>query len=109
MLNCFKTLTTAAALWLLATTACAQQPVPAPQQSFETYLSTLAQRARAEQVSEATIARMMAGMTADERVISLDRAQPGTPSRSGAFPPMRDYIARHVDDARINGGRRVAA
>ena len=109
MLKSFKTLTTTAALWLLATTACAQEPVQAPQQSFESYLASLAQRARAEGVSEATITRMTAGMTADERVISLDRAQPGTPSRTGAFPPVRDYIARHVDDARINGGRRVAA
>lgn len=78
-------------------------------ESFDSYLTTLAQRARAEGVSEATISRMTAGLTPNERVISLDSAQPGTPSRPGVFPSLGAYIARHVDGARINGGRRVYA
>lgn len=108
MLNCLKSLTATAALWLLATSACAQE-APVTQQSFAAYLSTVADRARTEGVSEATIARVMTGLVPDQRVIALDSAQPGTPSRTGAFPPLREYIERHVDDARIAGGRRVAA
>lgn len=93
----------ACGLFTLSTApACAQEPVP-----FDTYLATLADRARAEGVSEATIQRMTGGLTPDERVISLDRAQPGSPTGTGAFPAVSAYLARHVDAARIGGGRRV--
>lgn len=91
-------------LILSAAPACAQEPA-----SFDSYVATLADRARSEGVSDATIARMTGGLTPDERVIALDRAQPGTPSSSGAFPAVSAYLARHVDAARINGGRRVYA
>lgn len=77
--------------------------------SFDTYLAGLSRQARAQGVSEATIDRMTSGMTPDQRVIELDRAQPGTPSQSGSFPSVAAYLARHVDGARINGGRRVYA
>ncbi|MDZ4306659.1 lytic murein transglycosylase [Allopontixanthobacter sp.] len=72
--------------------------------SFDAYLQLLSARARAEGVSEPTIRRMTAGLTPNMRVIELDRAQPGTPGVSG-FPPVAPYLARHVDRARINGGR----
>lgn len=79
-------------------------PVFAQSLSFDAYLQLLIARARAEGVSEATISRMTTGLTANNRVIELDRSQPGSPSRSG-FPPLAPYIATHVDDARISGGR----
>lgn len=82
------------------------RPADLGQLSYEAYLQLLIARARAEGVSEATIQRMTEGLTPNERVIRLDRAQPGTPSRSG-FPPVSDYIATHVNDARIAGGREV--
>ena len=72
--------------------------------SFYTYVETLKDRARAEGVSEGTIQRMTAGLTPNQRVIDLDRAQPGSPTRSG-YPAMAPYIARHVDGARIRGGK----
>lgn len=76
--------------------------------SFDAYVQLLIARARSEGVSEPTIRRMTAGLTPNMRVIELDQAQPGTPSVSG-FPLVSTYLARHVDSARINGGRRAYA
>ena len=74
---------------------------------FQAYLHVLAARARAEGVSEPTIQRMTAGLTYNPRVIALDRAQPGsTPNSPPAFAP---YYRTHVDAARINGGKAMAA
>ncbi|MGQ7829105.1 lytic murein transglycosylase [Altererythrobacter sp. Z27] len=76
--------------------------------SFDAYLQLLIARARAEGVSEPTIQRMTEGLTPNDRVIRLDRSQPGTPTSSG-YPPLAPYIATHVNDARIAGGRDVVA
>lgn len=76
--------------------------------SFDAYLQLLIARARAEGVSEGTIQRMTAGLTPNYRVIELDRSQPGSSTRNG-FPPLAPYIATHVDEARIAGGRRAYA
>lgn len=81
-------------------------PLAAEDLSFDAYLQLLIARARAEGVSELTIQRMTEGLEANQRVIRLDRAQPGRPTRTG-YPPLAPYIARHVDDARISGGRRM--
>ncbi|MCV0383415.1 MAG: lytic murein transglycosylase [Erythrobacter sp.] len=84
-------------------------PVAAQDMSFDSYLQILMARARAEGVSEATITRMTAGLSPSSRVVELDRGQPGSSSSGSGFPPLAPYIATHVDDARINGGRRVFA
>lgn len=73
---------------------------------FDAYLELLKARARGEGVSEATIARMTAGLTPNPRVIALDNNQPGSATTRG-YPPMANYIATHVDAARIGGGRAV--
>lgn len=86
----------------------APNQVHAQELSFDAYMQLLISRARAEGVSEPTIRRMTAGLTPNSRVIELDQAQPGTPSISG-YPPIAPYLARHVDSARINGGRRAYA
>jgi membrane-bound lytic murein transglycosylase B len=75
---------------------------------FDAYLQLLMARARAEGVSEGTIARMTEGLTPNARVIELDRAQPGTPTRSG-FPSVAGYLDRHVTAERIRIGRNVIA
>ena len=90
----------AAALAIPATPSFAQD------MSFDSYLQILKARARAEGVSESTIARMTAGLSPSSRVIELDRGQPGGSSRGSGYPPLAPYIARHVDDARIGGGQR---
>ena len=96
--------------FLLAAIAAVLTPPPAAAQdmSFDAYLQLLIARARAEGVSEPTIQRMTRGLEPSQRVIELDRAQPGTPTRSG-YPRLAPYIARHVDAARINGGRSAHA
>ncbi|MEW9853856.1 lytic murein transglycosylase [Novosphingobium sp. M1R2S20] len=71
-------------------------------QGFDTYLETVAARARREGVSSTTISRVLTGLTPNTRVIELDSGQP---SRSSAPPPAAPYIARHVDAARIARGR----
>lgn len=75
---------------------------------FDAYLQLLIARARAEGVSETTIARMTNDLTPSQRVIQLDSSQPGTPTRSG-YAPLAPYLASHVDQARIEGGRRMHA
>lgn len=102
----FKPLLAAAgafALALPAAPATAQQDL-----SFDAYVQLLIAKARAEGVSEATLARMTAGLEPNDRVIRLDRAQPGSPTSSG-YPALAPYIARHVDAARIRGGRSARA
>ena len=80
----------------------------APRMGFDAYMQLVAAKARSEGVSQATIERMTADLTPNQRVIELDQAQPGTPTRSG-FAPMAPYISRHVDTARISGGKRTLA
>lgn len=92
----------------LAVALLAGSPSAAQDVGFDAYLQLLIARARAEGVSQATVERMTAGLEPNRRVIELDRAQPGTPTRSG-FPPLAPYIASHVDAARIEGGRRMFA
>lgn len=86
---------------------------PAPAQAqmqeaipFDAYLERLKGRARAEGVSEPTIQRMTAGLTPNERVIQLDRNQPGSGTASG-YPRLAPYIATHVNAERVGSGRRV--
>jgi lytic murein transglycosylase len=76
--------------------------------SFDAYLELLKARARGEGVSEATIEQMTAGLTPNPTVIRLDQNQPGSATTRG-YPPMSNYIATHVDAARIGGGRTVYA
>jgi len=91
---------------LLLTLLSASGPASAQSIGFDAYVELLKARARAEGVSEPTIRQMTAGLTPNQRVIELDRGQPGTPGTSG-FPPLAPYIATHVDANRISGGRRV--
>lgn len=72
---------------------------------FQGYLQLLAARARSEGVSEGTIARALPGLTFNSRVIELDRSQPGGGPQT-TIPPFAPYLSRHVDAARIAGGRR---
>ncbi len=74
--------------------------------AFDAYVELLKARARAENVSEATIARMTAGLTPNERVIRLDQGQPSRPNRRG-YPAMAPYINTHVNPTRIRRGRDV--
>ncbi|MCA1748509.1 MAG: lytic murein transglycosylase, partial [Sphingomonadales bacterium] len=71
---------------------------------FQAYLSELRARALAEGVSRQTLDQVMPTLYLNSRVIELDRDQPGGAPNS-AIPPFAPYRARHVDAARIEGGR----
>lgn len=77
-------------------------PALAQQESFPAYLQVVASHARTQGVSDATITRMLAGLTPNQRVIELDTAQPG---RAGVPPPLAPYIAQHVGGSLIARGQ----
>ncbi len=75
---------------------------------FDAYVRSLWPKAEARGVSRATFDRVTAGLNYNERVIELDRDNLGSPTAADApIPPFAPYLAKHVDAARINGGRRV--
>ncbi|CAH0496699.1 Tn3 family transposase TnXax1 [Novosphingobium sp. CECT 9465] len=81
--------------------------VDAEEAGFQGYLQLLAARARGEGVRESTISQVMAGLTLNQRVIQLDRSQPG--STTGTIPAFEPYRRSHVDASRIARGRRQFA
>lgn len=74
--------------------------------AFQAYLADVGRRAVQQGVSSATVARELAGLTLNTRVIELDRGQPGN-AQSTSFSPFAPYRAQHVDAARIGRGRTV--
>lgn len=96
------------ALTVISGSATAQ---PASAQTFEQYLQSLWPSAQAMGVSRATFDRIVPGLTFNPRVVQLDRNQlDEVPVRADApIAPFAPYRARHVDAARINGGRAVYA
>jgi membrane-bound lytic murein transglycosylase B len=89
---------------LLALAPAAPLAAQTGESGFGGYLQLLGARARGEGVSEATIARVLPGLTYNPKVIALDRAQPGNQNTP---PPFAPYRAQHVDGNRIGGGRAV--
>ena len=85
----------------LGVPACAQDG------SFETYMQQVAAKARAEGVSEQTIASVLFTLTPNDRVIALDRDNVSSGGSSSGFPPLAPYLNDHNTSARINAGRRV--
>lgn len=79
-------------------------PVQAQDLSFDAYVQLMMAKARAEGVSESTLQRMTSGLTPNDRVIRLDRGQPGTPTRTG-YPALAPYINTHVNPTRIRRGK----
>jgi len=82
-------------------------PLPAAEaqtygSDFDSYLATVAARARREGITDATISRVLTGLTPNQRVIALDTGQPG---RSSTPPPTAPYIAQHVGADLIARGR----
>ncbi|WBH16587.1 lytic murein transglycosylase [Sphingomonas radiodurans] len=75
---------------------------------FQAYLPELRAQALREGVRPATLDAVLPTLTFNERVVALDRQQPGNPN-STATPPFAPYKARHVDAARIGRGRTAYA
>jgi lytic murein transglycosylase len=83
--------------------ACAQDD-----SGFQAYLLTLRQQAVAAGVRPTTADAGIAGLTLNQRVVDLDRAQPGS-DPGGPVSPFAPYRVAHVDAARIARGRTVYA
>lgn len=78
---------------------------PSPQTGFEAYKQTLAAHARAAGVRPATIANVVPYLTLDQRVMRLDRAQPGNIGNPNSTPPFAPYRRSHVTSDLINRGQ----
>ena len=72
---------------------------------FRDYLTTLRQQASAAGVSGRTLDAVFPTLTLNQRVIDLDRGQPGGSSGASAIPAFAPYQAKHVDSARIGRGQ----
>lgn len=79
--------------------------------AFQAYLAGLWPQAQAMGISRATFDRVVPSLTFNPRVVQLDRNQlDEVPVRPDApIAPFAPYRARHVDGARIAGGRAVMA
>jgi membrane-bound lytic murein transglycosylase B len=100
----FRPFAAALSLALLVPAAshvCAQ---PQGEAGFQGYLQHLAARARAEGVRESTIVGMTQGLTLNQRVIDLVRAE--APPASAAIPPFAPYRRQHIDATKVANGRR---
>lgn len=75
---------------------------------FQTYLGTLRSQAEAKGVRRATLDAVLPTLTLNQRVIELDRQQPGGPSIS-AIPPFAPYKAQHLSSALIARGQSAYA
>ena len=72
---------------------------------FAGYKVQLAERARREGISAATINATIPGLTLNSRVIALDRAQPGGVNNPNAYPPFAPYRRQHVNASLISRGQ----
>ncbi|WCT75418.1 lytic murein transglycosylase [Sphingomonas naphthae] len=74
---------------------------------MRTYLTGLRPRALAEGVRPETFDSVLASLTFNQRVVDLDRSQPGGFSGNPAPPPpFAPYKAAHVEPYRIGRGKR---
>jgi membrane-bound lytic murein transglycosylase B len=86
------------------------QPTPPPptftssgNQAFDAWRDEFAQRAVSRGRDPAVLARLLSGLTPDDRVIELDQRQPEFVS------PVWDYVTNRVSANRINAGRTLKA
>ena len=71
---------------------------------FSSFAKQLGDQALAQGVSRATVEAVIPTLMLNQRVIDLDRAQPGGAPNT-AIPKFAPYRYKHVDAARINRGR----
>ena len=102
----FALTTAVLSAWLL--TASAPLHAQSGDNGFDTYVQSLWPKAQARGVSRQVFDRVTAGLRYNPRVIALDRDNLGSPPNPNTpIPAFAPYKAKHVDAARINGGRRV--
>ncbi len=77
-------------------------------ETFRSYLETVKVKAAAQGVKASTLNRIIPNIQYNDRVVRLDRSQPEVvPNKP--IPNFEPYRRRHVDAARINGGKRKKA
>lgn len=77
---------------------------------FSAYVESLWPKARSKGVSRDTFDAVASGLRYNPRVIALDRDNlAGGATAANPIPPFAPYRARHVDAARINGGKAAYA
>lgn len=74
-------------------------------ETFNSYLESVRVKAAQQGVKESTLNNIIAGIEYNDRVVRLDRSQPETRPNQ-PIPDFAPYRRRHVDAARINGGKR---
>ncbi|WP_240653144.1 lytic murein transglycosylase [Sphingomonas crocodyli] len=79
--------------------------VPAQDIALQNFIRTLRSKAIERGVSGNVFDAVVPTLTYNDRVIRLDRGQPGSSSSSSASPDFAPYLASHVDATRINMGR----
>lgn len=92
---------------VLAGLACATAAASASAQDeagFQSFLARLRMQAQTRGVTAATLNAVLPGMTLNQRVIELDRAQPGT-APNAPVPDFAPYKAQHLSAALISRGR----
>jgi lytic murein transglycosylase len=72
---------------------------------FDAYRQRLTYIARAGGISEATIASVIPGLEVNNRVIRLDRGQPGAVGNTSYTPPFEPYRRAHVSSDLIRRGQ----
>ena len=87
-----------------AAPACAQTAEPTPT-GFQSYLGALRAQAERAGISPRTIAAVFPTLTLSQRVIQLDRAQPGGTGNPNAIPAFVPYERQHVTPDLISRGR----
>ena len=92
------------ALFAASASACAQDPQPAPT-AFQSYLPTLRTQAERAGITSRTIAAVFPTLTLSNRVIELDRAQPGGTNNPNSIPAFFPYERQHVTPDLIDRGR----
>jgi membrane-bound lytic murein transglycosylase B len=70
----------------------------------QVFFRQLGRQALSAGVSQRTVDAVIPSLSVNDRVIALDRSQPGGPP-NGPIPRFAPYRATHVDAARISGGR----
>lgn len=74
---------------------------------FQSYLRTVRAEALRQGVSARTIDNVLPTLTYNQRVIELDRGQPGDTRPNAPIPRFAPYRDRHVDAPRIARGQRA--
>ena len=84
----------------------ASMAATAQPEQFGECIKSLQVNARQQQLPDWLVDEVLGGLVYQQRVIELDRAQPGA-TNSTAIPAFAPYKAQHVDTARIARGRQT--